>query len=120
MRSPVGSAEVAEKAAADALILQLLAFLAESARSYAETMEAWRSTCPRMPIWENAVRDGLVRVENGGAMGAARVVLTPRGKAMLDAQRDGGTTESAGKPHPQRAQPHQTGGHQYSGVGNRS
>ena len=48
-------------------------------------MEAWHSTCPRMPIWEDAVRDGLVRIENGGAMKSSRVVLTARGKARLSA-----------------------------------
>jgi hypothetical protein len=46
-------------------------------------MEAWRSTCPRLSIWEDAVRDGLVRLENGGAMNASRVLLTPTGKAVL-------------------------------------
>jgi hypothetical protein len=120
MRASVASAEVAEKAAADALILQLLTFVAEGARSYAETMEAWRSTCPRMPIWEDAVRDGLVRVESGSAMAVSRVVLTPRGKATLAAQRHGGMNEPAGKPHPQRAQPDQISGHQYLGVRSRS
>ena len=78
------SAETSEKAAAAALTLQLLGFVADG-RTYGETMEAWRSTCPRMPIWENAVCDGLVRIENGGAMKSSRVVLTARGKARLSA-----------------------------------
>ena len=76
------SAETSEKAAAAALTLQFLRFVAED-RTYGETMEAWRSTCPRMPIWEDAVRDGLVRVENGGAMKSSRIVLTKLGKARL-------------------------------------
>ena len=46
-------------------------------------MEAWRSTCPRMPIWEDAVRHGLVRIENGGAMNASRIVLTALGTERL-------------------------------------
>ena len=79
-RSP--SAEMSETAVAAALTLQLLDFVAEG-RTYGETMEAWRSTCPRMPIWEDAVRDGLVRIENGGAMKSSRIVLTPRGRARL-------------------------------------
>jgi hypothetical protein len=66
-----------------ALTLQFLAFVAGGERTYDETMEAWRSTCPRMSIWEDAVRDGLVCVENGGAMKASRIVLTARGKARL-------------------------------------
>ncbi len=63
-------------------MLQLLGFIA-GGRGYGETMEAWRSTCPRMPIWEDAVREGLVRIENGGDMKSSRIVLTERGKARL-------------------------------------
>jgi len=81
------SPETAEKAAAAALTLQFLGFVAEG-RTYGETMEAWRSTCPRMPIWEDAVRDGLVRIENGGAMKSSRIVLTARGKARLGRGQD--------------------------------
>lgn len=75
-------AAASEEAAAAALTVQLLGFIAEG-RTYGETMEAWRSTCPRMPVWENAVRDGLVRIENGGAMKSSRVVLTAKGSARL-------------------------------------
>lgn len=57
----------------DTLTLQLLEWVAERARSYPETIEAWKSSCPRLTIWEDAVAAGLVRVERGG------VVLTPRG-----------------------------------------
>jgi hypothetical protein len=76
------SAETSEQAAAAALTLQFLDYIADG-RTYGETMEAWRSTCPRMPIWEDAVRHGLVRIENGGAMNASRIVLTARGTAHL-------------------------------------
>jgi len=64
------------------LTLQFLDFIADG-RTYGETMEAWRSTCPRLPIWEDAVRLGLVRIENGGAMNSSRIVLTARGAAHL-------------------------------------
>jgi hypothetical protein len=83
MNSRAQSAEASEKAAAAALMRQFLAFVADGGRTYGETMEAWRSTCPRMPIWEDAVRDGLVEVKNGGAMRASRIVLTARGMARL-------------------------------------
>ena len=76
------NAGTSEEAAAAALTLQFLDFIADG-RTYGETMEAWRSTCPRMPIWEDAVRQGLVRIENGGAMNASRIVLTARGTARL-------------------------------------
>jgi hypothetical protein len=70
--------------ASSALTLQFLAWVSDGKRTYGETMEAWRSTCPRLSIWEDAVRDGLVRVESVGAMAAARVVLTPQGQFLLD------------------------------------
>jgi hypothetical protein len=87
LEAPGYSAEASEQAAAAALTLQLLAYVAERQRTYAETMEAWRSTCPRMPIWEDAVRDGLVRIANGGAMKSSRIVLTARGRARLRQER---------------------------------
>jgi hypothetical protein len=73
----------ASTTASRALTLQFLAWIADGPRTYGEAMEAWRSTCPRLSIWEDAVRDGLVRLENGGAMKASRVVLTPAGRAAL-------------------------------------
>jgi hypothetical protein len=66
-----------------ALTLQFLDFVATGTRTYAETMEAWRSTCPRLSIWEDAVRDGLVRIENGGAMKSSRIVITKLGRTRL-------------------------------------
>jgi hypothetical protein len=82
VRPPKTSAETSEQAAAAALTLQFLDYIADG-RTYGETMEAWRSTCPRMPIWEDAVRHGLVRIENGGAMNASRIVLTAQGTAHM-------------------------------------
>jgi hypothetical protein len=38
----------------DALILDLLERVASGNRSYAEVMEAWRTSCPRLPVWEEA------------------------------------------------------------------
>jgi hypothetical protein len=64
--------------------LQLLSWIAERPRSYAETMEAWRSTCPRLSVWEDALGDDLVRLEHGAAgLSECRVVLTARGRAAL-------------------------------------
>jgi hypothetical protein len=58
--------------------LQLLAWLAERHRTYPETIETWKSSCPRLTVWEDAVADGLVRVERGD------VVLTPAGATLLN------------------------------------
>jgi hypothetical protein len=72
--------------ASAALTLQFLAWVADGPRSYGEAMDAWRSTCPRLSIWEDAVRDGLVRLDDGGTMKSSRVVLTPAGKAALNGE----------------------------------
>ena len=45
--------------------LQLLAWIAEQSRSYAETIEAWKTSCPRLAVWEDALADDLVRVDRG-------------------------------------------------------
>jgi hypothetical protein len=79
-----------------ALTLQFLDFVASGMRTYGETMEAWRSTCPRLSIWEDAVRDGLVRIENGGAMKLSRIVLTQRGRARLARGERNGAARSPG------------------------
>ncbi|PYR89330.1 MAG: hypothetical protein DMG19_07385 [Acidobacteria bacterium] len=67
------------------LLLQLLEWIAGRPRSYAETMDVWRSTCPRLTIWEDAVISGLVQVEADGA-GAhdLMVSLTALGRSALD------------------------------------
>jgi hypothetical protein len=65
-------------------IVELLAWIAERPRRYAETMEAWRSTCPRHTAWEDALLAGYVQVLDGGPMPEAAVRLTARGVALLD------------------------------------
>jgi hypothetical protein len=47
-------------------------------------MDAWRSTCPRHTVWEDALSDGLIQVARGGALHQAEVTLTSRGRAILD------------------------------------
>jgi hypothetical protein len=68
------------------LTRDFLAWVASRPRSYAETMDAWRTSCPRFTIWEDALGDGLVQLESvpGMPMSETRVVLGPRGRAILD------------------------------------
>jgi hypothetical protein len=68
---------------AHALTLQFLAWVAEAPRTYAQAMDAWRSTCPRLSIWEDAILDGLVAFEGGATRNQSRVTLTPKGRAAL-------------------------------------
>jgi hypothetical protein len=66
-----------------ALTLEFLTWVARRPRTYADAMEAWRSNCPRQSVWEDALLEGLVRVENGATMNESMVVLTPLGEARL-------------------------------------
>ncbi len=61
------------------LFLDFLDSLAAGPRPYAEVMEAWRTSCPRLSVWEDAVIADLVRLD--GAGGRA-VTLTERGAAV--------------------------------------
>jgi len=45
---------------------------------------AWRRSCPHLSIWEDTISDGLVRFQNGSSMGQSLLVLTARGRALLD------------------------------------
>ena len=69
------------------LTLQFLEWVASAPRTYGDAMAAWRTSCPRLPVWEDAVENGLVRVEPaaGAAMADSPVRLTPRGEALVAA-----------------------------------
>ena len=66
----------------DAPTLDLLARVSSRPRTYDETMEAWRSHCPRLLVWEDALLAGLVRVVRVNA-GPSRVEVTAAGQAAL-------------------------------------
>lgn len=70
----------------NALTLQFLTWVSAAPRSYGEAMEAWRTTCPRLTVWEDAVSDGLVRLESNGAKNDCKVSLTEHGREILAAQ----------------------------------
>ena len=70
------------------LVRELLVWVAARPRTYDETMEAWRSHCPRHTVWEDACIDGLVEVADDA------VRLTAAGRAALE-QTAGGDRGSA-------------------------
>jgi len=74
-----------ESTAPEALLIQLLTWIAARPRRYGETMEAWRTSCPRLPVWEDAVEAGLVEIVAGSESGmrACEVRLTAAGRAQL-------------------------------------
>jgi len=44
----------------EALILDLLEWIGSGSRPYAEVMDAWRTSCPRLPVWEEATDRGFI------------------------------------------------------------
>jgi len=70
----------------DALVIDLLEWIGLRPRPYAEVLEAWRTSCPRLPVWEEANTRGFIeqRHETGCA---ATVSLTAAGRQHLVAQR---------------------------------
>jgi hypothetical protein len=65
--------------------IELLSWLAARPRSYTEAIEAWHSHCPRLTVWEDALIDGLIKVERTGTPPRGRVVLTAQGRQALRA-----------------------------------
>jgi hypothetical protein len=67
------------------LILDLLEWLTERDRSYEEVMDAWRTSCPRLPVWEDANDRGFVM--NQQVQGRWIVRITSSGLAFLEQRR---------------------------------
>ena len=63
------------------LMLQFLDWVASRHRTYMEAMDAWRTSCPRLSVWEDALLGGFIQVNDG------EVVLTPQGRSILDQNR---------------------------------
>lgn len=66
----------------ESLILDLLEWLAKGDRSYEEVMDAWRTSCPRLPVWEDANDRGLVMKEQ--VQGSCIVRITRSGLSLLE------------------------------------
>jgi hypothetical protein len=66
----------------EALILDLLEWVSKRDRTYEEVMDAWRTSCPKLPVWEDANDRGLLRREE--ANGRCIVRITASGLALLD------------------------------------
>ena len=76
------SMEVTMSSSIEALIADLVEWVAKQPRSYADVMDAWRTSCPRLTVWEDAVDRGLVQREATAADGVI-VKVTSRGRAYL-------------------------------------
>ena len=67
------------------LVLDFLEWIAARPRTYSEVMDAWRTSCPRLTVWEDANDRGLVTLEE--VKGDSVVRVTPAGLALLSQRR---------------------------------
>lgn len=65
----------------EALILDLLEWVGTTPRSYQDVMDAWRTSCPRLTIWEDALDAGFL------TLSGQTVRLTSTGLDFLHARR---------------------------------
>jgi hypothetical protein len=78
----MSKADAASKA--DALVLDLVEWVAREPRPYSEVIAAWRTSCPRLTIWEDAVDFGYVaRASASGSL--PMVIVTENGRKLLRA-----------------------------------
>ena len=66
-----------QTAVVDSLVFDLVEWVEKEPRTYAQVMDAWRTSCPRLTVWEEAVDRGLLARKGEG------VVLTGAGQAFL-------------------------------------
>lgn len=66
----------------DSLIMDLLAWIGPEPRPYTEVIEAWRTSCPRLPVWEEAIERGFIARRRAPGVGAV-VTLSPAGLEHL-------------------------------------
>jgi D-3-phosphoglycerate dehydrogenase len=71
----------------DALILDLLEWVGRGARSYAEVIEAWQTSCPRLPVWEEANQRGFID-QHHDVLNGRTVSVSALGFRHLRAMRD--------------------------------
>jgi|LNFM01.1.fsa_nt_gb hypothetical protein len=64
------------------LIIDLVEWIAKEPRPYEQVMDIWRTSCPRLTVWEDAVDRDLLRAETSSA--GLIVVATREGFALLD------------------------------------
>ena len=75
----------------DPLVLELVEWIAREPRLYSEVIATWRTSCPRLTIWEDAVDRGFVEREAVAGFGVI-VTVTQDGERLLRANGRSGLT----------------------------
>lgn len=72
------------------LVLDLLEWLSSRDRTYEEAIDAWRTSCPKLPVWEDANDRGLISREY--VDGRELMKVTTQGHALLQQSRSSQAT----------------------------
>ncbi|MGD0432892.1 MAG: hypothetical protein ABSA58_17550 [Acetobacteraceae bacterium] len=70
----------------DPLVMDLVEFVAAQPRTYDEVIDAWRTSCPRLTVWEDAIDRGLIACGRG----EDRTLIVTATHSGLRFLRDGG------------------------------
>jgi D-3-phosphoglycerate dehydrogenase len=65
----------------ETLVLDLLQWIGRRRRRYVDVMEIWRTSCPRLPVWEEANDRGFVERHSQGT--ETFITVTDLGWAFL-------------------------------------
>jgi hypothetical protein len=79
----------------EALILDLLEWIGSKPRPYPEVIEAWRTSCPRLPVWEEANARGLIASSGSTTAWGRWVSVSASGRACLAQHRQLAAQEDA-------------------------
>ena len=70
------------------LVLDLLEWIGPGLRPYAEVIDAWRTSCPKLPVWEEANSRGFITLDHEVGLGTV-VRVSAAGRTFLRAHRTG-------------------------------
>ena len=71
---------------ADPLVLDFVEWVAREPRAYAEVIATWKTSCPRLTIWEDAAEHGYVARETRPGVGLI-IAVTADGEKLLQTHR---------------------------------
>ena len=72
------------------LVRDLVSWVAERPRPYDEVMDAWRTSCPRLTVWEDAVDAGFLKVGYAPSGQGRTVYVTEAGRQFIRKTGDSG------------------------------
>ena len=67
---------------ADPLVLDFVEWIAREPRAYSEVIGSWKTSCPRLTIWEDAADRGYIARETVAGLGLV-VTVTADGRNVL-------------------------------------